>query len=179
MLVNSNDIISIRKRIDSDINKYWRVIRSENIMSDDKSKANVGSGYDLKALLNTIHQLSNKRVRLKMMLQAINLGMFDKNKHIDLSLISKHTNFETIFQACELKEELSHLETIHTLKPLTEGTVVKHKLIETFDGKAIGRMKHALLLKINKVNKQMEDYNNSTFIDLDVKKEELNLYIAA
>ena len=179
MLVNSNDIISIRKRIDADINKYWRIIRSENIMSANKCKANTGSGYDLKALLNTIHQLSNKRIKLKMMLQAINLNMFNKDKHIDLSLLNKNTNFETIFLASELKEELSQLNCIHTLKPLAEGKTVKHPLTETFDTKTIGRMKHALTLKINKVNKQMEDYNNKTFVDLDVDKEGLKLYIAA
>lgn len=178
MLMNSKDIIKIRKSIDFDITKYWRIIRSENIMSEKARDAKMGSCYDLKMLLNEIHQLAAKRIKLKLMLQAINLNLKDDKGHIDFNKIGSDTNYETIFRACELKEELSQLSAIHTLTPKMKSNK-NNKLIEIFDAATLGRMKHALIIKINKQDKMLEDFNNNTFIDMDIKKEGYSMYLAA
>ena len=65
--LNSANIITIRKNIDITINKYWRIIRAENLMSKKAIAAKQGSGLDLKSLYNQIVQLSEKAIaQLKM-----------------------------------------------------------------------------------------------------------------
>lgn len=72
--LNSANIITIRKNIDTTINKYWRIIRAENLMSKKAVAAKQGSGLDLKSLYNQIMQLSEKRIIIKGILVALNTG---------------------------------------------------------------------------------------------------------
>lgn len=72
--LNSANIITIRKNIDITINKYWRIIRAENLMSKKAIAAKQGSGLDLKSLYNQIMQLSEKRIMIKGILVALNTG---------------------------------------------------------------------------------------------------------
>ena len=72
--LNSANIITIRKNIDITINKYWRIIRAENLMSKKAIAAKQGSGLDLKSLYNQIVQLSEKRIMIKGILVALNTG---------------------------------------------------------------------------------------------------------
>ena len=58
--LNSANIISIRKNLDVTINKYWKIIRAENLMSKKAVAAKQGSGLDLKSLYNQIMQMTEK-----------------------------------------------------------------------------------------------------------------------
>jgi hypothetical protein len=174
-LVKSKDINNMRKSLDCTISKYWKIIKSENIMDVASREAGLGSGYDLKALLNTIKQLSDKRVKLKLMMQAINLNIKDSDGKIDFSAISKDTNYETIFKVCELKEQLSHLSSI---KPLKYNRKSGKALSEIFNSAKLGTMKNKLTLAINSLDKKMEAFNENTIIELDEKEFSMELCFA-
>lgn len=75
MKLNSANIIAIRKNLDANINKYWRIIRAENLMSKKAVAAKQGSGLDLKGLYNQIMQMTEKRIMIKGILVALNTGV--------------------------------------------------------------------------------------------------------
>ena len=101
--LNSGNIIIIRKNLDRKINDYWRIIRSENVMSKKAKKAGLGSNYDLKALYNEITQMANKRIMIKGMLQYLNMGI----TMFDIEAFKKTNNY---------LDKLSKIETFTSAK---------------------------------------------------------------
>ena len=92
----SSNIISLRDEICKTKTRYWKIIKSENIMSNKEKKAGVGSGFDLKVLHNQILQMSEKLIKVKLMLNAINNGItkFDYDE-------AKKTHYYRIFKAVD------------------------------------------------------------------------------
>ena len=80
----SSNIINLRDEICKTKTKYWKIIKSENIMSNKEKKAGVGSGFDLKVLHNQILQMSEKLIKTKLMLNAINNGITKFDYDFDL-----------------------------------------------------------------------------------------------
>lgn len=162
--LNSANIISIRKNLDSAINKYWRIIRAENLMSKKAIAAGQGSGMDLKALYNQIMQMAEKRIKIKGILVALNTGTC-KFSYEDF----KKTNNYSIFAACEAKEAIAQLKMIKTLDPATKakkGTKVLPKR-EVFSSAKIAQLIHDHQLLANKFDANLEKFNSETSIELD------------
>ena len=161
--LNSANIISIRKNLDVTINKYWKIIRAENLMSKKAVAAKQGSGLDLKSLYNQIMQMTEKRIMIKGILVALNNGIttFSYENF-------KKTNNYSIFAACEAKEAIAQLKMVKTLDPSTKAkkglkAIPKR---EIFSSAKIAQLIHEHQLIANKFNSNLEKFNNDTSVEI-------------
>lgn len=161
--LNSANIITIRKNIDTTINKYWRIIRAENLMSKKAVAAKQGSGLDLKSLYNQIMQLSEKRIIIKGILVALNTGT-KTFSYEDF----KATNNYSIFAACEAKEAIAQLKMIKTLDPATKAKKGLKSMPkrEIFSSAKIAQLIHEQQLLANKFDSNLEKFNNNTSVEI-------------
>lgn len=161
--LNSANIITIRKNIDTTINKYWRIIRAENLMSKKAVAAKQGSGLDLKSLYNQIMQLSEKRIIIKGILVALNTGT-KTFSYEDF----KATNNYSIFAACEAKEVIAQLKMIKTLDPATKAKKGLKSMPkrEIFSSAKIAQLIHEQQLLANKFDSNLEKFNNNTSVEI-------------
>lgn len=162
--LNAANILSIKKKIDTTITDYSHIIRDENVMSKKAKAAGQGSGYDLKALYNTIQQLRNKRIMLKGMIQYLNMGVTTFNYEE-----FKKTNYFAIFSACEAKEDIALLKMIKTLNPQLKAQKGKKNIgsTETFSKEKIAQLIHDQQLEANKYDAMLEKFNTGTDIEID------------
>lgn len=161
--LNSANIISIRKNLDVTINKYWKIIRAENLMSKKAVAAKQGSGLDLKSLYNQIMQMTEKRIMIKGILVALNNGITTFS-YEDF----KKTNNYSIFAACEAKEAIAQLKMVKTLDPSTKakkGLKAMPKR-EIFSSAKIAQLIHEHQLLANKFNSNLEKFNNGTSVEI-------------
>ena len=161
--LNSANIISIRKNLDVTINKYWKIIRAENLMSKKAVAAKQGSGLDLKSLYNQIMQMTEKRIMIKGILVALNNGITTFS-YEDF----KKTNNYSIFAACEAKEAIAQLKMVKTLDPSTKakkGLKAMPKR-EVFSSAKIAQLIHEHQLLANKFNSNLEKFNNGTSVEI-------------
>lgn len=161
--LNSANIISIRKNLDVTINKYWKIIRAENLMSKKAVAAKQGSGLDLKSLYNQIMQMTEKRIMIKGILVALNNGITTFS-YEDF----KKTNNYSIFAACEAKEAIAQLKMVKTLDPSTKakkGLKAMPKR-EIFSSAKIAQLIHDHQLIANKFNSNLEKFNNDTSVEI-------------
>lgn len=163
----STDIIATRDKICKLKTQYWRIIKSENVMSKNAKKAGMGSGFDLAALHNKILQMSDTLIKIKLMLNALNNGI-TKFNYDD----AKKTHYYNIYLACEKKEQLAHWEEI--LKKSTINPATKAKAgakgtgkTETFTSAKITSIKKNLQLEINNIDAKIAKFNDETTIELD------------
>lgn len=158
MKLKSNNIIATRKNLSKDITHYWLIIRRENIMSKSAVR-----NYDLQVLMNQITQKAEQRVKMKLFLQAINMG------YTNLNDLKENTNYEAVFTLSEKNEQLVQLGLIETLNPVTKASQGKKKLsaTEIFTSAKIRAMKKKIQLEINALNKKIEDFNNNTELEID------------
>lgn len=168
--MNSKDIIIARKKLDETITKYWHIIKTENVMSNKAINAGVGSGLDLKELYNKITQMANTRIKLKLMLNAINNGVSSFNYEDE-----KKKHYYTIFAACEAKEQVAHWKdiikkTIDPKEKARKGMKGTGKR-EIFSSAKITSLIGNLQLEINNLDTKIENYNNNTSIDFNIETD--------
>ena len=100
--MNSKDIIQLRDNICKTKSKYWKIIKSENVMTKKAKKAGMGSGFDLFSLYNQITQLSDKLIKIKLMLNAINNGItneqVNKADYLTKQLEQREDGLEGVFK---------------------------------------------------------------------------------
>lgn len=168
--MNSKDIIIARKKLDETITKYWHIIKTENVMSNKAVKMGVGSGLNLKELYNQITQMAETRIKLKLMLNAINNGTFTFNYEEE-----KKKHYYTIFAAGEEKEKLAHWKDIikKTIDPKEKARKGMKGIgkREIFSSAKITSFINSLQLNINKLDTKIEEYNNKTSIEFDSESE--------
>lgn len=162
--LNAANILSLKKKIDKTITDYSHIIRDENVMSKKAKASGQGSGYDLKALYNTIQQLRNKRIMLKGMIQYLNMGTTTFNYDE-----FKKTNYYAIFSACEAKEDITLLKMIKTLNPQMKAQKGKKNIgsTETFSKEKIAQLIHDQQLEANKFDAMLSKFNTDATIELD------------
>ena len=172
--MNSSVIINIRKNLDAEINKSWRTIRNENVMSIKETKAGLGSGKDMKALYNQITQLAQKRIMIKGMLQCLNMGITTFN----YEEFKKSNNF-AIFAACEAKEAIAQLKLIPTINPIEKAKKSKKGMgkKEGMSSSFIASKIHNHQLEADKYDAAMEKFNKETTIDISGISEEFESYL--
>lgn len=174
--LNSSNIINIRKTLDIEINKAWKTIRQENLMSNKEIKAGLGSGKDLKALYNLITQMAQKRIMIKGMLMSLNMG----TTTFDFAEFKKTNNYH-IFAACEAKEAIAQLKIIPTINPIEKAKKGKNGTgkKETFTSAKIASLLKHLQLEANKHDAELEKFNNETSIDISNYSDEFADLLAA
>ena len=162
--LNAAKILSMKKNIDKTITDYSHIIRDENVMSKKAKSAGQGSGFDLKALYNTIQQLREKRIMLKGMIQYLNMGTTTFNFEN-----FKKTNYYAIFSACEAKEDITLLKMIKTMDPQFKAQKGKKNIgsIETFSKEKIAQLIHDQQLNANKFDAMLAKFNTDATIDID------------
>ena len=172
--LNASKILSIKKKIDTEITTSAHIIRDENVMSKKAKAAGQGSGKDIKALYNYIQQLRTKRIMLKGMIQSLNMGITTFN-YEDF----KKTNYYAIFAACEAKEDIALLKMIKTLDPKTKAQKGKKALasIEAFSKEKISQLIHDQQLSANKYDAMLEKFNTDTNIDITSNCDEFKEYL--
>ena len=170
MKIKSSNIITKRDALNKEITKYWKIIRQENIMSKAAVSAGMGSGFDLKALYNSIKRKGEARVKTKLYLQALNMG------YTNFSEFKKDTNYENIYLLNEKKEEFVQLSMLNCMNPAYKSKMGKKiKTVETFSKEKLTALKKELTLEINALEKKIEDFNNDTELEIsDIDSALLN-----
>ena len=155
--ITSKYIITRRKELSNEITKYWNIIKNENVISKE-SKRN----YDLKALLTKIDEMADERMMLKLYLQCINMGY---KKFSELPVTN---NYLAIFELSEKSEQLFHLSKIRTIDQKLKRAKGKKNLDTTEELTAafIGARINKIQLKVNELEKQIEDFNNKAALDI-------------
>lgn len=155
--ITSKYIITRRKELSNEITKYWNIIKNENVISKE-SKRN----YDLKALLTKIDEMADERMMLKLYLQCINMGY---KKFSELPVTN---NYLAIFELSEKSEQLFHLSKIRTIDQKLKRAKGKKNLdtTEELTTAFIGARINKIQLKVNELEKQIEDFNNKAALDI-------------
>lgn len=149
---------SRRDELSKDITKYWTIIKNENIISKGTIR-----NYELKVLLTKIQEMAEERILMKLYLQCINMGY---KKFSDLPA---ENNYYTIFSLSEKQEQLFHLGKIKTIDPKIKRAKGKKNLNigEELTSAYISNIKNKLQIEINKLNKDLEDFNDKAELDIE------------
>lgn len=149
---------SHRDTLSKEITKYWTIIKNENVISKQATR-----NYDLKAVLTKIQEMAEERMLMKLYLQCINMGY---KKFSDLPA---ENNYYTIFSLSEKQEQLFHLGKIRTIDPKLKRAKGKKALnnTEELTSAYISTLKNKLQLEINKLNKDLEDFNNNAELNIE------------
>jgi hypothetical protein len=156
--ITSKYIITKRKELSNEITKYWNIIKNENVIPKGATR-----NFDLKKLLEKIQEMADERILLKLYLQCINMG------YKKFSELSATNNYLTIFTLCEKQEQLFHLSKIKTIDPKLKRAKGKKGLnnSEELTSAYISTLKNKLQLEINKLNKDIEDFNESAILNIE------------
>lgn len=146
------------KEISNEITFYWNKIKEENVIPKEAKR-----NYDLKELLQKIKTLSEERILLKLYMQCINMG------YKKFTELPKDNNYLNIFTLCEKIEQLFHLSKIKTLDPKLKRSKGKKNLDKTEEltSAYIAGLKNKLQLEINKINKDITDFNEKAELDIE------------
>ena len=146
------------KEISNEITFYWNKIKEENVIPKEAKR-----NYDLKALLQKIETLSEERILLKLYMQCINMG------YKKFTELPKDNNYLNIFTLCEKTEQLFHLSKIKTLDPKLKRSKGKKNLDKTEElpSAYIAGLKNKLQIEINKINKDITDFNEKAELNIE------------
>lgn len=149
---------SRRDTLSKEITKYWNIIKNENIISKETTR-----NYDLKTVLTKIQEMAEERLLMKLYLQCINMGY---KKFSDLPV---ENNYYTIFSLSEKQEQLFHLGKIKTIDPKLKRAKGKKalKVTEELTSAYINNLKNKLQIEINKLNKDLEDFNDEAELNIE------------
>ena len=82
-IVKVDYLIAKRDQLTADINKYWRIINTENVIKKGFSR-----NYDMKNLLEKIKELYEEQVIVKLRIQCVNMGMKLKELSPDANVVN-------------------------------------------------------------------------------------------
>lgn len=160
MKLKSNNIIATRNTLSKDITHYWLILRRENVIYNSQVR-----NYDLHVIYNKILQKSEYRIKIKMFIQAINMG------YTDFTEFAKDTNYETLFTLSEKNEQLVQLglleDNILSIKNPKGSKSKSPKTTEIFTLTKIRAVKKKLTIEINALNKKIEEFNLNTELTVD------------
>lgn len=156
--ITSKYIINRRKELSNDITKYWNIIKNENIIPKDGKR-----NYDLKTLLTKIEEMADERILLKLYLQCINMG------YKKFSELPETNNYLAIYTLSEKTEQMFHLSKIRTIDQKLKRSKGKKNLntTEELTSAFINTKINKLQLEINKLQKDIEDFNNNATLDIE------------
>lgn len=155
-IVKADYLIAKRDSLTKEINRYWSIINSENVVRKGYTR-----NYDMKNLLHTIRRLYDEQVVIKLRLQCANMGMKLKDLSLDANVIN-------IYKLSALKEYYVRLGMIRTIDPVKKAKKGKRALsvTEELTRNFITARKTEVKLLINTLEKKVKDFNADTDIDL-------------
>lgn len=162
--ITSKYIIDRRKELSNNITKYWNIIKNENVIPKDGKR-----NYDLKALLTKIEEMADERILLKLYLQCINMG------YKKFSELSENNNYLAIFTLSEKSEQLFHLSKIRTIDQKLKRSKGKKNLntTEELTSSFINMRINKIQLEVNKLEKEIENFNNSATLEIETAAKSL------
>lgn len=146
------------KELSNTITKDWDKIIKENVIPKSATR-----NYDMKGLLTEIQSLAEERALMKLYIQCINIG-FTK-----FTELPKNNNYYNIFLLSEKNEQMFKLCKIKTLNPKLKRAKGKKALEETEEltSDYIKSLKNKLQLEINKLEKDIENFNNKAELEIE------------
>lgn len=168
--LSSNKLIEIRDSLIQEIKKYWYYIRIENVTDMDYKRM-----YDIKYLYNTILDKEKKLIKIKLLIQCINMGLKS------LSELNENSSYNTIYELSVKKEHYEQLQQIPTLKPFLTKKLKKMKvkptkteiLTQSFIKDKMDTLNKDILMLRNK----LEKFNEQASIEVEVDSDEAALIV--
>jgi hypothetical protein len=138
------ELIGQREELISNIKKNWDRIKLFNGVEKGFERP-----YDVKAVYKTIIDDSLKLIKIKVAIQAINMGLKS------MSELPKENVYSQIFLLSQLKEQKVKLKLV----PLKGEDII-------FTRKAIESEVNKIDLEISKIESELESFNSNTVFEL-------------
>lgn len=160
--LNANDIISTRKRLDSEIATYWSFIKAENTLRNNALKFRT---HNLLELYNQITQKIEHRILIKGLLNNLNN---DKLSFSSSEFMKTH--YYNVFRLQECQEQITKLNEIRKrcLAPQLKAQKGKKALgyNEVFTHEKISSIINKLELMVASCKSAIAKYNDETQIEI-------------
>ena len=153
----------------------WNYLHTFNVMSKKAKAAGKDGGINLHASYNSILQHAELMVQYKLYRQALNSG------YTTFSDAPNMEHWKNIFMLCEKKEILKGLNKIHFIKKEIKAAKGKKiTQVETFNEQKLTQLKHDITIDIASLQLKIDNFNNSTSINIpDEISGEEKLLLAA
>lgn len=166
--LKANKLIDERNKLSSEIARYWDIIATENVV-----KKGVKRNYDLKQLLIHIKALYDKSIIVKLRIQCANMGMKIKD-------LPKNANIINIYKLSAYNEyyvKIDEMMRKHTINPVIKMKKGKKALTvtEELTHSYLEREKSKYSIELNKLRKDITDFNNNT----DLSDDTLPIFLVA
>ena len=172
--LNANNIINARKKLDNELKRKWSIMKSENTLR--KSAVKTCRLHNLATIHNQILQNIEKRIIVKGILNNINNGISTFNTEE-----FKKSHYHTIFRLQETREQITKLNEIRekALKPQIKAQKGKKRLgfDEVFSYEKLTTMINHLTTDVNTLLTKIENYNNTT--EIEITDDSINDILAA
>lgn len=161
--LNAKNIISTRRALDSEISRFWSIIKTENTLR--KNAVKTCRLHNLTEIHNQILQKIERRITIKGILNNLNNGSLKFNNDE-----FKKTHYYTIFRLQETQEQIVKLNEIRkkALKPQLKAQKGKKNLgfDEVFSYEKLTSLINHLETDVNTLKSKIEKYNNDTEIEI-------------
>jgi replicative superfamily II helicase len=144
MKVTPKSLIEKREILIKEIKKNWERIKLYNSIPK-----NITRQFDVKVVYDLIKVEALKLVKVKVAIQAINMGLKSMND------LPENNSYESIYILSQLKEQKVKLKQIPTRG---DDVILSKKFIESEIAK--------LDLEIDKIETELEKYNSSAEFDI-------------
>lgn len=166
--IKANKLVDERNRITNEISRYWKIIATENVV-----KKGVKRNYDMKQLLIRIKALYDQSVIVKLRIQCANMGMKIRDLPRDANVI----NIYKLSAYNGYYVKLDELIRKHTINPAIKMKKGKKALsvTEELTRSYLEREKSRISIQLNKLRKDITDFNNNT----DLTDDTVPLFLVA
>lgn len=166
--IKGNTLINERNRITNDINRYWNIIATENVV-----KKGTIRNYDLKALLNQIKALYEQLVIIKLRIQCANMGIKIKD-------LPRNANIINIYKLSAYNEYFVKIDEMlrkHTINPIIKIKKGKKALsvTEELTYSYLKNIKDKIAIECNQLRKDIANFNDSN----DLSDDTVPLFLVA
>lgn len=166
--IKANQLIDERNRISTEISRYWNIIATENVI-----KKGAKRNYDLKQLLIRIKALYDQSVIVKLRIQCANIGIKIKDLPKDANIINIY-KLSAYNEYCVKLEETIRKHTINPIIKIKKGKKAL-AVTEELTNSYLTAEKNRSMLIVNKLRKDIEEFNNNT----DVTDDTIPLFLVA
>lgn len=162
--LNAKDLLSKRKDYDKTIAKYSDILQTENVLNKWSKRY-----HDLRKVLEQVEKYRNNRVKTKLYLQCLNLGLKSFNE------LPADCNYKTVFELSEMNEHLVMLEKIPYLDPAAK-VKAKHRAktkkpvvlnTEELSFYFLKEQKEKTMAKIKELEFLRDQYNENAELEVD------------
>ena len=166
--IKGNTLINERNRITNDINRYWNIIATENVV-----KKGTIRNYDLKALLNQIKALYEQLVIIKLRIQCANMGIKIKD-------LPRNANIINIYKLSAYNEYFVKIDEMlrkHTINPIIKIKKGKKALsvTEELTYSYLKNIKDKIAIECNQLRKDIANFNDNN----DLSDDTIPLFLVA